>query len=48
ASDPELLLWVFATLIDTILYTYPIFIGPLSLQEQEQYYQESKTIGHLL
>jgi uncharacterized protein (DUF2236 family) len=48
ASDPELLLWVFATLIDTILYTYPIFIGPLSLQEQEQYYQESKTLGHLL
>src|SRR2546421_368221 len=48
ASDPELLLWVFATLIDTILYIYPIFIGPLSLQEQEQYYQESKTLGHLL
>src|SRR5437588_516705 len=48
ARDPELLLWVHATLIDTILFTYPIFIGPLSLPEQEQYYQESKTLAHLL
>jgi uncharacterized protein (DUF2236 family) len=48
ARDPELLLWVHATLIDTILFTYPIFIGPLSLLEQEQYYQESKTLAHLL
>src|SRR5438128_2663927 len=48
ARDPELLLWVHATLIDTILYMYPLFIGPLSHEEQEQYYQESKTMVHLL
>jgi uncharacterized protein (DUF2236 family) len=48
ARDPELLLWVHATLIDTILFTYPMFIGPLSLHEQEQYYQESKTLAYLL
>lgn len=48
ARDPALLLWVHATLIDTILYTYPIFIGPLCLHEQEQYYQESKTLAYLL
>lgn len=48
ARDPELLLWVHATLIDTILYTYPLLIGPLSQQEQEQYYQESKTLARLL
>ncbi len=48
ARDPELLLWVHATLIDTILYIYPLFIRPLRQEEQEQYYQESKTLAHLL
>ena len=48
ARDPELLLWVHATLIDTILYTYQLFIGPLSSAEQEQYYQESKALVRLL
>jgi uncharacterized protein (DUF2236 family) len=48
ARDPELLLWVHATLIDTILYIYPLFVRPLSQEEQEQYYQESKTLVHLL
>ena len=48
ARTPELLLWVHATLIDTILYTYPLFLGPISQQEQEQYYQESKTLAGLL
>jgi uncharacterized protein (DUF2236 family) len=48
ARDPKLLLWVHATLIDTILSVYPLLIGPLCLQEQEQYYQESKTLAHLL
>lgn len=48
ARDPELLLWVHATLIDTILSTYQLFIGPLSAEEQDQYYQESKTLVRLL
>lgn len=48
ARDPELLLWVHATLVDTILHIYPLFIGPLSHDEQEQYYQESKRMAALL
>jgi len=48
AGDPELLLWVHATLVDTILLMYPLFVGPLSAMEQEQYYQESKAMGRLL
>ncbi len=48
ARNPKLLLWVHATLVDTILLTYPIFVGPLRHDEQEQYYQESKTMGRLL
>ncbi len=48
ARDPKLLLWVHATLADTILRTYPLFVGPLTYEEQNQYYQESKTMGYLL
>ncbi|HEX4206187.1 MAG TPA: oxygenase MpaB family protein [Ktedonobacteraceae bacterium] len=48
ARDPELLLWVQATLVDTVLLMYPLFIGPISPAEQERYYQESKQTGRLL
>jgi uncharacterized protein (DUF2236 family) len=48
ARDPQLLLWVHATLVDTILLTYSLFVGPLTAEEQEQYYQESKVVARLL
>lgn len=48
ARNQELLLWVYATLIDTTLLVYPLLITPLSPAEEEQYYEESKTIAHLL
>ncbi len=48
AHDPKLLLWVHATLVDTILRIYPLFVRPLSPEEQEQYYQESKHMARLL
>jgi uncharacterized protein (DUF2236 family) len=48
ARNPELLLWVHATLVDTLLLTYNLFIGPLSRDEENQYYQESKAVVHLL
>jgi uncharacterized protein (DUF2236 family) len=48
ARDPELLLWVHATLVDTFLLTYTAFVGPLTHNEEEQYYQESKEVAHLL
>lgn len=41
ARDPDLLLWVMATLIDTALLIYPALVGPLAANEQEQYYQEA-------
>ncbi|MDQ6662132.1 MAG: DUF2236 domain-containing protein [Chloroflexota bacterium] len=47
AHDPELLLWVHATLIDTILLVYPLVIGHLTYNEQEQYYQESKGMARM-
>lgn len=48
ARDPALLLWVHATLVDTFLLTYPLFVKPLSEEEQDQYYQESKATARLL
>lgn len=48
ARDPHLLLWVHATLVDTLLLSYTLFIGPLTHAEEAQYYEESKEIAHLL
>ena len=48
AQDPALLLWVHATLIDSALLTYELFVGPLSGQEKSQYYDETKRLAHLL
>lgn len=48
ARYPELLLWVHATLVDTLLQCYQLFIGPLTPEEQDDYYQQSKEVAHLL
>jgi uncharacterized protein (DUF2236 family) len=48
ALDPDLLLWVHATLVDAALVTYETFVKPLSAQEREEFFQESKLIGEIL
>jgi uncharacterized protein (DUF2236 family) len=48
AGDPELLLWVHATLVDSALVTYRRFVKPLSVEEQRQYYRDTKKLGILL
>jgi uncharacterized protein (DUF2236 family) len=47
ALDPELLLWVHATLLDSGMVAYDNFVAPLSAAEGAQYYQESKALAHL-
>jgi uncharacterized protein (DUF2236 family) len=47
ASDPELLLWVHATLIDSGMVAYENFVAPLSPRESRDYYEESKTLARL-
>jgi len=42
ASDPRLLFWVYATLVDTALVAYERFVGPLTAGERAAYYEESK------
>src|SRR6266702_4177678 len=48
ALDPDLLRWVHATLVDSALVTYETFVKPLSVDEREDFYQESKLLGELL
>ena len=48
ALDPDLLLWVHATLVDSALVTYERFVQRLSPGDREQFYQESKLLGELL
>jgi uncharacterized protein (DUF2236 family) len=45
ATDPSLIMWVHATLVDTSLLVYEKYIGPLTLAERERYYEEQKLLG---
>jgi uncharacterized protein (DUF2236 family) len=48
ARDPDLLLWVLATLIDTTLEMHARFLRPLRPQEAEAYYADMRRVGQLL
>jgi uncharacterized protein (DUF2236 family) len=48
ALDPELLLWVHATLVDTSLHVFRTLIRPLEPDEAARYYDESRVVGELL
>ncbi|MDQ3879968.1 MAG: DUF2236 domain-containing protein [Chloroflexota bacterium] len=45
ATDPELLLWVHATLIDTALRVYDRFVAPLTPAEMQAYHAEACEIA---
>jgi uncharacterized protein (DUF2236 family) len=45
ATDPELIMWVHATLVDTSLLLYQTYVGRLSFADCERYYQEQKLLG---
>jgi len=47
ASDPELMLWVHATLVQASLAAYERFVEPLSRDDQERYYQEMALVARL-
>lgn len=47
AADPELLLWVYATLVDTALVCYQRFVGPLSEAEAGRYLSEMARFAEL-
>jgi uncharacterized protein (DUF2236 family) len=47
ALDPELLLWVHATLIDSAMVAYGLFVKPLTANERSAYYQDTKKLARL-
>lgn len=48
ATDPALLLWVHATLVDTALLVYTSLVGTLTAAEQEAYYQQSRVVAEMM
>ena len=45
ALDPELLLWVQATLIVTSVAAYQRWVAPLSEDERDRFWQEARSVG---
>jgi uncharacterized protein (DUF2236 family) len=47
ASDPQLMLWVHATLVECSLGVYHRFVAPLSPHQQESYYRDMALVARL-
>jgi uncharacterized protein (DUF2236 family) len=47
ADDPELLLWIIATLVDSSLLVYERYIRPLSPAERQEYWRDYRTVARL-
>jgi uncharacterized protein (DUF2236 family) len=47
ARDPDLLLWVHATLVDSALEVYGRIVAPLEEADRARYYEESKRVASL-
>lgn len=45
ARDPELSLWVHATLVDSTIVAYDAWVEPLSRERRAAYYEETRPIG---
>lgn len=47
ADDPELLMWVLFSLVDSGLVVYERFVGSMSRDEQERYWADFRVVGEL-
>jgi uncharacterized protein (DUF2236 family) len=47
ADDPELLLWILFTLVDSGLVVYRKYVGALSREEEAAYWEDYKVVGKL-
>jgi uncharacterized protein (DUF2236 family) len=45
ANDPDLLMWVHATLVDTSMLVYDRYVARLTIEERRRYYDEQKLLG---
>jgi uncharacterized protein (DUF2236 family) len=48
ALDPDLLVWVLATLIDTTIEMHERFVGPIAPRDAVAYYEDVGVVGGLL
>jgi uncharacterized protein (DUF2236 family) len=47
ADDPELLMWVLLTLVDSGLVVYRTYVGSLSREEEAAYWEDYRVVGRL-
>jgi uncharacterized protein (DUF2236 family) len=47
AADPELMLWVHSTLVDTGLALYELYVRRLDPAEAEEFYEQMKLVAHV-
>lgn len=47
ADDPELLMWILFTLVDSGIVVYERFVGRLSRDERERYWADFRVVGSL-
>jgi uncharacterized protein (DUF2236 family) len=47
ADDPELLLWILATLVDSALIVHERYVGALSRDERQAYWEDYRLVGRL-
>ena len=47
ADDPELLLWIIATLVDSSLLVYERYVAPLSPEQRQAYWDDYRLVGTL-
>jgi uncharacterized protein (DUF2236 family) len=47
ADDPELLLWILFTLVDSALVVYRKYVGPLSRAQEAAFWEDYKIVGRL-
>jgi uncharacterized protein (DUF2236 family) len=47
ADDPELLMWVLFTLVDSGLVVYRTYVGGMSRSDEERYWKDYRTVGRL-
>jgi uncharacterized protein (DUF2236 family) len=47
ADDPELLMWVLFTLVDSGVVVYRTYVGSLSREEEADYWKDYRVVGRL-
>src|SRR5436305_1639690 len=47
ADDPDLLLWIIATLVDSALLVHDRYVGRLSPDERQAYWDDYRVVGSL-